>query len=89
MTQQQLLAGMKAWGHGPNPDPGKWTFGGPKRNEGGGFDDAGLVKLLTEETEDIAGAFGARNVSAYVLVLFFAPTIMKVIDVLGMEQGRA
>lgn len=63
MTQQQFLDGMKAWGHSLNSDPGKWTIGGLRRNDGGGFDDASLVRLLTEETEDVAGAFGARNVS--------------------------
>ncbi|KAH8646471.1 fatty acid oxygenase [Tricladium varicosporioides] len=79
MTQQQLLDGVKAWGHHLDADPGKWEVGGLKRNAGGGFDDADLVRLLTEETEDVAGAFGARNV----------PAILKAVDVLGIEQGRA
>jgi hypothetical protein len=63
MTRQQLLDGVKAWGLRLDADPGKWKIGGLKRNPGGSFDDADLVRLLTEETEDVAGAFGARNVS--------------------------
>ena len=74
MTQQQFLDGMKAWGHQLDTDPGKWTFGGLKRTVGGGFDDASLVKLLSEETEDVAGAFGARNVSVHTLASFPSPT---------------
>jgi linoleate 10R-lipoxygenase len=63
VTQAQFLNGLKNWGHSIPVDPGTWTFGGLERGTSGSFDDAGLVQLLTEETEDIAGAFGARNVS--------------------------
>jgi hypothetical protein len=63
ITQAEFMNGLKAWGHGIDCDPGKWTFGGLKRTATGVFDDGSLVKLLTEETEDVAGAFGARNVS--------------------------
>ena len=63
MTQAEFMNGLKALGHGIDSDPGKWTFGGLNRTATGGFDDGSLVKLLTEETEDVAGAFGARNVS--------------------------
>ncbi len=62
ITRQQFLDGLRAWGHGIDADPGKWTFGGLQRGATGGFADADLVKLITEETEDVAGAFGARNV---------------------------
>jgi len=36
-------------------DPTKWTFGGLKRTESGGFKDADLVRLLVESTDDVAG----------------------------------
>ena len=62
VTEEQFVRGVKAWGHSLDADPGKWTFGGLERTATGAFDDAGLVKLLTEQTEDVAGAFGARNV---------------------------
>lgn len=63
MTQAEFLNRLKAWGHGIDSDPGKWTFGGLQRTATGGFEDGSLVKLLMEETEDVAGAFGARNAS--------------------------
>ncbi|OGE48982.1 hypothetical protein PENARI_c024G08716 [Penicillium arizonense] len=79
ITQAEFMNRLKAWGHSIDSDPGKWTFGGLKRTATGGFDDSSLVKLLTEETEDVAGAFGARNI----------PVILKAVDVLGINQGRA
>ena len=78
ITQTQLFEGFKRWGHSLDSDPAKWTFGGLKRNAAGGFDDAGLVAILTATTEDVAGAFGARNV----------PTAMRAIEILGINQGR-
>jgi hypothetical protein len=56
-------------------DPGKWTFGGLTRGVAGGFDDAGL-EILSSTTEDLAGAFGARNV----------PTALRAIEILGINQ---
>lgn len=78
ITQVQLFEGFKNWGHSVPSDPGQWTFGGLTRNAAGGFDDAGLVSILTSTTEDIAGAFGARNV----------PTALRAIEILGINQGR-
>jgi hypothetical protein len=78
LTQEQFLAGVKAWGHSIDADPGKWTFANLKRGASGSFEDAALVQLLTEETEDVAGAFGARNV----------PAILKAVEILGINQGR-
>lgn len=63
MTQAEFFAGIKGWGHRLDPDPGRWEIAELQRNDNGSFDDAVLVDLLTEETEDVAGAFGARNVS--------------------------
>jgi hypothetical protein len=78
LTQTQLFEGFKRWGHSLDSDPGKWTFAGLTRNAAGGFDDAGLVSILASTTEDVAGAFGARNV----------PTALRAIEILGINQGR-
>jgi hypothetical protein len=78
ITQAQLYEGFKKWGHSFDTDPGKWTFGGLTRNATGSFEDAGLVSILTSTTEDVAGAFGARNV----------PVALRAIDILGINQGR-
>lgn len=78
LTQTQLFEGLKEWGHSLDSDPGKWTFGGLTRNVSGDFDDAGLVSILSSTTEDVAGAFGARNV----------PTALRAIEILGINQGR-
>ena len=42
------------------------------------FDDEDLVKILTENIEDQANAFGARQI----------PECMRVIEIMGIEQGR-
>ncbi len=63
LTQKELTDGLLAWGRAVDPDPGKWTFGELKRGASGSFEDTGLARLLVEEIEDCAGAFGARNVS--------------------------
>jgi hypothetical protein len=78
LTQAQLYEGFKKWGHSLDDDPAKWTFGGLTRNAAGGFDDGGLVAILSDTTEDTAGAFGARNV----------PTALRAIEILGINQGR-
>ncbi|KAF4545835.1 Heme peroxidase family protein [Lasiodiplodia theobromae] len=61
-------------------EPEKWTFNGMTREHGqtGKFRDDELVALLTNATRTCAGAFGARN----------TPAALKVIEVLGIEQGR-
>jgi hypothetical protein len=75
ITQAEFAAGMRAWGHSLDPDPSRWTFADLQRKDNGSFDDAALVELLTKETEDVAGAFGARNVSQeYTPSLSYSPT---------------
>ena len=61
-------------------DPTKWELdnGRYKRNADGHFEDADLVQILSDATEDVACGFGARNV----------PLVMRLIDILGMEQAR-
>jgi Animal haem peroxidase len=49
-----------------------------KRKSDGRFDDEEMVNILTGSTEDVAGAFGPKNV----------PLVMKLIDVMGIDQAR-
>ncbi|KAF2152176.1 heme peroxidase [Myriangium duriaei CBS 260.36] len=78
MTQQDLQTGFARWGRSVDQDPAKWEFGPLKRNAEGGFDDAALVTVLADTIEDVAGAFGARNV----------PVVLRSIEILGINQGR-
>ncbi|MCJ1470995.1 hypothetical protein MMC07_009643 [Pseudocyphellaria aurata] len=75
---ERFLAGLRAWAQGIDPDPGQRTFNDLKRKADGSFETADLVSLVQSSTEDVAGAYGARNV----------PTIMKAIEILGIQQGR-
>ncbi len=81
ITQMQLLQGLRRWLSTHDSDPSKWQLdsGKYKRSENGAFRDEDLAKILTESTEDVACAFGPRNV----------PLVMKMIDILGMQQARA
>lgn len=66
--------------HVPNTaaDPAERTFGGFQRGADGRFDDDALVECIASAVEDVAGAFGGRNV----------PQSMKPVEVLGILQGR-
>lgn len=60
-------------------DPGVREFEeGVHRQVNGAFKDGDLVMILTESTEDVAAAFGARQV----------PVVMRVIEMLGIQQAR-
>lgn len=59
-------------------EPNTWVFDNLKRQSDGSFADKDLMKLLKEATDNVAGAFGARNV----------PPALKVIEMLGIQQGR-
>ncbi|ETS85989.1 hypothetical protein PFICI_04014 [Pestalotiopsis fici W106-1] len=60
------------------PEPENRTFGGLKRGKNGSFNDADLVKIITQATDTVGGSFGARN----------TPKALKAIEVLGIQQGR-
>jgi hypothetical protein len=79
VTQAEMIAAIKKWGHGIPQDPAEWTFGGLKRNAQGSFEDADLVDIISKTTEDVAGAFGARNV----------PVALRTIEIMGINQGRS
>ncbi|RMZ89577.1 hypothetical protein DV736_g3200, partial [Chaetothyriales sp. CBS 134916] len=62
-------------------DPSKWALdaGKYRRNSRGCFHDEDLCNILSNATEDVAGAFGPRNV----------PIAMKLIETMGIKQARA
>jgi hypothetical protein len=52
---------------------------GLQRHNGGNFEDADPVKILTDTTEDVAASIGPRQV----------PIILKVVEITGIQQARA
>ncbi|KAL8761616.1 MAG: hypothetical protein Q9184_002263 [Pyrenodesmia sp. 2 TL-2023] len=76
---QELLQGLGKWEHSLDADPQKRPFAKLERDADGRFPDEGLVKILTESIEDVAGAFGANNI----------PKCLRAISMLGLQQGRA
>jgi hypothetical protein len=79
LTMEQFVKGLRDWEKKLPQEPNQWEFGGMERDKStGAFDDADLIKIIADSTEDVACAFGPRQV----------PKIMKLIEVLGMEQAR-
>lgn len=76
----EFMRGVSEWEARIPKDPAERTFGGLERQQDGSgtFKDDDLVKILSESIEDVAGAFGARNV----------PHILRLVEVLGIEQCR-
>ncbi|KAH8800451.1 heme peroxidase family protein [Xylogone sp. PMI_703] len=77
-STDEFLQGLRTWRGSLPEDPEKWTFGGLTRLEDGKFPDAELVRLLQSGTENVSGAFGARNI----------PRVLKAVEVYGIQQGR-
>lgn len=79
LPMPEFVKGLHDWVAKLPKNPEKWTFGNMKRTKSGAFRDEDLIKIIADSTEDIACAFGPRQV----------PVIMKLVEVLGMEQARA
>lgn len=84
LSEKDFIEKFHAWARKTGNDPAKWFLDNLDetlypRNENGTFDDADLCQLLTEGTEDVAAAFGPRQV----------PVVMKLIEVMGMKQARS
>ncbi|KAF3936797.1 hypothetical protein ABW19_dt0203465 [Dactylella cylindrospora] len=80
VTLPEFLAGLSKWEKSIPQDPGQRTFEGLERDPTTGkFDDEKLVEILTSSIEDCANSYGANAV----------PTIMKAVEILGIEQSRA
>ncbi|GAA5948461.1 hypothetical protein JCM3765_004890, partial [Sporobolomyces pararoseus] len=81
MTYEDFVKIYQGLSKEMGPDVKKWVFGGLKRTgkDGTGkFSDDDLVRVLTEATEEVAGAFKARGV----------PEAMRIIDIMGMDTAR-
>lgn len=79
MTVEELYADMDRFALEQPSDPSQRTWGGLQRQPGGHFDDADLVRVLTEATEDTAASFGPRQV----------PVALRVIEIMDIQQARA
>ncbi|KAF2090084.1 hypothetical protein K490DRAFT_71754 [Saccharata proteae CBS 121410] len=74
-----LLKKFQEIGEKTSPDPIKRDYHGLKRDsKTGNLDEDAMAKILTESVEDCANSFGAQRV----------PAVMRVIEILGIEQAR-
>ncbi|KAG2336628.1 heme peroxidase [Suillus weaverae] len=78
ITVEEFKAAVRR-GSAQMPDVRSWTFGGLTRGEDGRFSDAEIARVLQDATADRACAFRAKGV----------PTVMRIVEILGMEQARA
>jgi len=78
LTVNDFFTGLGKWMAIQPQDPAEWSVGKLKRQADGSFADSDLVDLLTTATDNVAGAFGARN----------TPAIMRAIEMLGVQQDR-
>ncbi|KAF1845382.1 heme peroxidase [Cucurbitaria berberidis CBS 394.84] len=79
LTTGEMRAGIRRLTAETPDDPSQRTFGGLQRNARGYYNDAEIVKILTEATEDVAASFGPRHI----------PIALRVVEVMGIEQARA
>ncbi|GAA6030413.1 hypothetical protein JCM8097_009096 [Rhodosporidiobolus ruineniae] len=78
LTEADFGRALAALGRKQGKDPRAWTIPGISRTASGAFADEDLCRILTEATDEIAGAFGANG----------SPAVMKIIDVMGMVTAR-
>ncbi|KAI1289055.1 linoleate diol synthase [Xylaria venustula] len=78
LTIQDMFMGFIKFDKSIPEDPAERTFGGFQRGPDGKFSDDDLVNCISDAIEDVAGAFGSRNV----------PQSMKPVEILGILQGR-
>ena len=69
----------RAWTSFVDPNPRTREFAGIHRGPDGKFSDDDLAKILQDATEETAGSYRARG----------TPDILRLIEVMAMEQGRA
>lgn len=79
MDMHKFLARLSKLESETPKEPEKRNFNKMQRKDDGTFDDEQLVSILKDSIEDCANSFGARQV----------PTVMRAIEVLGIEQARA
>ncbi|GAA5869954.1 hypothetical protein JCM8547_008113 [Rhodosporidiobolus lusitaniae] len=78
LTETDFTTALRGLSSKLGSDPKQWTIPGLTRQADGRFADADLCKILTEATDEIAGAFGANG----------SPACMRIIDVLGIATAR-
>ena len=79
VSMREFLTGLGMWEAGLSCDPQQRRFANLERSADGSLDDDALVNILADGVEDVAGAFGSRNV----------PAILKAVEVLGIQQARS
>lgn len=75
----ELLQGLREWGHSLPKDPQKRPFANLDRGGDGRLSDDALIEILADSVEDVAGAFGANRV----------PEILRSVEILGINQARS
>ncbi|KAL8737471.1 MAG: hypothetical protein Q9181_001659, partial [Wetmoreana brouardii] len=93
---QELLQGLGKWEHGLDPDPQKRPFAKLERDADGKLPDEGLVKILTESIEDVAGKLvpsdinldGTQPAGIGAFGPNNIPKCLRAISMLGLQQGR-
>ncbi|KAI0402197.1 linoleate diol synthase [Xylaria palmicola] len=78
LTVQDMAMGFVKFERGIPQEPSEREFGGFKRGADGKFSDDDLVNCISDSIEDVAGAFGSRNV----------PEALKPVEIMGILQGR-
>ncbi|GAA5952514.1 hypothetical protein JCM21900_003401 [Sporobolomyces salmonicolor] len=78
LTEVDFGTALSRLAQSQGKDPKKWSIPGITRTESGRFNDDDLAKIISDATEEVAGAFGANG----------SPAVMKIIDVLGMATAR-
>ncbi|KAH0846113.1 hypothetical protein AYO21_10106 [Fonsecaea monophora] len=79
VSLQELMIGLAKYDHDLPKDPLQRPFAHLKRDAHGKFDDGELAKIMQAGVEEVAGAFGARNI----------PKSLRAITILGIRQSRA
>ncbi|KAF2141317.1 uncharacterized protein K452DRAFT_272071 [Aplosporella prunicola CBS 121167] len=79
VSQREFLTKLGKMEKETSPDPIKRPFHNITRKADGTLDDDALVKIVTEGIEDCANSYGAQRI----------PTVMRAIEILGMQQARA
>ncbi|KAI0838022.1 linoleate diol synthase precursor [Hypoxylon sp. FL0890] len=74
----EVLQALERYRRSIPDDPEERDFNSLRRGDDGTYCDDELVDILTASVEDVAGAFGANQV----------PSAMRVIEILGITQGR-
>ncbi|BGP26129.1 fatty acid oxygenase PpoA [Rhodotorula toruloides] len=78
VTESDFMKALGKLNAKQGADPTKWEIPGIQRTADGSFNDNDLCRILTEATNEVAGAFGANG----------SPLAMRIIDVLGMATAR-